>query len=256
MRTIFTLILGVILISNVGAQRALPYGNNFNDINKIFDIELYNLGQKNQSWFWANNALTNNSINDSMDSWAVTPSLDMSKGAHVDSLSYNFSSLAKYIPGDTIGLYYLEGNRDPSVATRRVLLVSYLTPALFKNDDKWYLTSGINIPSSASSGYLAFRFVSSQQGLYVNFDNLVVAEGSIQSTGIIESKKSAELSFYPNPTPGQVHFSKALSYRLINALGAEVKSEENVSEADFSELNAGVYYLITDNNTSQKLVIR
>jgi len=70
------------------------------------------------------------------------------------------------------------------------------------------------------------------------------------------NKSNDKLNIYPNPTYGQVQFSSTISYRLVNALGSEVKSEESVEQADFSGLNAGVYYLMFEDNSSQKLVIR
>ncbi len=86
----------------------------------------------------------------------VSPELDMTKGAIIDSRFYLMKGFGRGNPqpADTIALYYIEGNRDSSLATKKEIVYDYLRTD-FKLDNIWYSKSAIKIPYKAKSGYLA-----------------------------------------------------------------------------------------------------
>lgn len=90
------------------------------------------------------------------DNWMVSPELDMSKGGVIDSMFHLMKGFGGVMPqpADTIALYYIEGNRNPSLATKKEIVYDFLRTD-FKLDNIWYSKSALKIPYKDNAGYLA-----------------------------------------------------------------------------------------------------
>jgi Secretion system C-terminal sorting domain len=126
---------------------------------------------------------------------------------------------------------------------------------------------------NAGSGYT--RFLSRWQGKsYIHCENRnYYAEwGSIKSGwysaqfkmipvsgsgGREEFVKPAEdLVLFPNPSGGKITFNMPTSFTLLSLQGNELGKFENVTEADVSHLNNGIYIIHTSEGQNKRLIIQ
>lgn len=79
------------------------------------------------------------------------------------------------------------------------------------------------------------------------------------ATAGMDVSEEASLKVYPNPTSGITYISETVqSVKVLDAMGVEVLSLDDVDQIDASSLESGVYSLLINNNgelTSQKLII-
>ncbi len=65
-----------------------------------------------------------------------------------------------------------------------------------------------------------------------------------------------ELTFYPNPTQGTVHFNTPSTFEVIDLLGRRVFSQENTMQANLSHLPRGTYFIRPQQGMTQKITIQ
>lgn len=80
----------------------------------------------------------------------------------------------------------------------------------------------------------------------------------IQTTSLDEptDEDFKSLKVFPNPTTRMVYLSETTDFAIYNAEGKRVKVLRSDNKADVSDLNPGIYYIITLNNESYKLIVQ
>jgi hypothetical protein len=63
-----------------------------------------------------------------------------------------------------------------------------------------------------------------------------------------------EFAFYPNPTSEKISFSKAVSGKIINAIGKEVLTFSETTLLNVQMLHTGIYMIRLTNGATQKLI--
>lgn len=183
---------------------------------------------------------------DTLDDWFVSPAFDFSNGGSVDSLWQNFGGFGLPNPGDTIGLYILNGSNDPTLASNISRLILF-TDTSYQNNNTWNVRTGITIPAQSGQSYLAFRYKTVVNWLDVRFDNLVVTGAT---TGISSNEKQAKaLKVFPNPTretitielPKEVTPERIELFDLTGNMVAEFSAAQTTFDLD--GLNQGSYFL-------------
>jgi hypothetical protein len=256
---LFSLLLTVSIALN--GQIQLPYTASFDNLAEQNSWKQYKLGQETGLSYWEF-LLIDQSVPDSFslshnypvggtkttDNWIVSPELDMTKGAIIDSLFHLMNSLGGVTPqaADTIALYYLEGNRDPSLATKKEIVYDFLRTD-FKVDNTWYSKSALKIPYMAKSGYLAFRYKTIVNWLDIKLDNIQVSP-EIKST-VQRINNNIAVAIYPNPTSGVIKFRTDLSgdfeVSILDFSGKLIVKEtvNTDSELHIEYLSKGVYFV-------------
>ncbi|MEX1001047.1 MAG: T9SS type A sorting domain-containing protein [Crocinitomicaceae bacterium] len=179
------------------------------------------------------------------DDWFVSPVFDFSDGGMVDTLWKNFSGFGTPNPGDTIGLYLLNGSTDPDLANKAVLYM--FTDSVYNNDNVWRKDSLIPVPAVSGDSYLAFRYRTVVNWLDVKFDNLSVTENALLSISQVFDTPMILQSNY-------VHDKLVLSSSGSSPIGLEStiyavngmlvkKGVIDGSEIDISDLENGLYIL-------------
>ncbi len=75
------------------------------------------------------------------------------------------------------------------------------------------------------------------------------------NVGLSVVSESNTLTIFPNPVNGKkIYFNHSISFRLYDALGKELMNVKNVSDADVSALEKGVYWLKEDGGEVVRLV--
>lgn len=69
-------------------------------------------------------------------------------------------------------------------------------------------------------------------------------------------EKLNSLKVYPNPTTRMVYLSETVDFAIYNVEGKRVKVYRGENQADVSDLNQGVYYILTSDNETYKLVVQ
>jgi len=215
------------------AQTTLPYSAHFDNVTEQGTWKQYKLGQETGLSYWEYEKINN--VTDSFalvhyypvggtqttDNWMVSPELDMTKGAIIDSMFYLMKGFGggNPQPADTIALYYIEGNRDPSLATKKEIVYDYLRTD-FKLDNIWYSKSALKIPYKAKSGYLAFRYKTVINWLDIKVDNIQVSpqktteepkDSNKTAINLQEINRNSAVSLYPNPSNDNVKFTGNVS---------------------------------------------
>lgn len=105
----------------------------------------------------------------------------------------------------------------------------------------------------STNDYLAARSTSSYGPAGTSrFDMVTVSSGQLSTNGF---ERNA-LSIYPNPSNNVVNFSQAISGQVLNINGQVLMSLENASNINVSALNAGMYFIKTNEGTTQKLMVK
>lgn len=79
------------------------------------------------------------------------------------------------------------------------------------------------------------------------------------TTDLIEApevQKAKDLVVYPNPTTREVFLSKTTDFALYNSNGQRLRVYRNTNTADLGNFQSGVYYIVTAENVSYKIVVQ
>ncbi len=203
------------LCSQSSAQTTLPYFTGFDSDAQKTGWQQFKKGAVTQGYDWqyvtmspftAPNCLQHNypvGGATATQNWFVSPAFNFSPGAKIDSLRYAFSGFGVPAAGDTVAVYLLKGNADPALATSRTLLYDFRGNN-YASDNVWRNLTGINIPATTGSCYIAIYYRTVNNWLDVRFDNLKVR--SLGSTSIGQTTQpQEEVVLYPNPATDLLH---------------------------------------------------
>jgi hypothetical protein len=239
-RVLFTL-AALTTFSTLNAQLDMPYATGFDNTAEQSGWQQFQKGAVSgfEEWnYEASNAYSApNALvhmypvggQDPTDNWFVSPAFNISAGGSLDSMRYYFSGFGTPQAGDTVGVYLLQGNADPDLATSAMMLHQF-TGANYQNDYTWRLLAPIALSAQAGNSYLAIRYKTINNWLDVRFDNIAISRISL--AGISETAL-ADILVYPNPVSNQqvqVQFDAAqfqgstLDLVLYNASGQRVRS--------------------------------
>lgn len=254
------------LVSNVYSQTALPYFTGFDNsaqqsgwqIIRKGVISTYNWNYSSFNSYSAPNTLAHFYPVDGTaytDDWFVSPEFSFPDGGKIDSIRHHFSGFGAPVTGDTIAVYLLTGSPDPAQASSKIILFNYV--ANYVNDNTWHLDTNIEIPATAGSSYIAFRYKTIISWLDVLFDNVAV---SGVSSGIAENNDPFDkIAIFPNPAnhiltvSGNISASATISIIDINGKVTRSVSPSGLNGRDIidiSGLNKGLYFLkISTGNT-------
>lgn len=199
------------------------------------------------------------------DDWFVSPAFDFGNGGRIDSVRYKFTGFGIPAPEDTVAIYMLVGNQDPSQATSRKLLVDF-RDTLYTADDQWRLLTDVEISPTASPVHIAFRYRTVVNWLDARFDNLGLSRND-PGTGIGALESSTpQIAVYPNPANELVTVHSAEPWKLIRVL--DLSGRSHIVKRRYQEnlylpvagLAAGTYILQVEQEDgtmqSRKLHIR
>lgn len=215
MKTMSLLVLLVTAFCQVQAQKKLPYYTSFDNVSEQEGWTQYRFGAISDFYQWEMEAFKPRSGSYSlfhlypvggsevMKDWMVSPELDLSNGGNIDSLAHLGSGFGTPQEGDTIALYLIEGNADPSKASKKTRLILF-SDAEYKNDNSWYKKTDVEIPATSNKAYLAFYYHTTNNWLDVYFDNLQVSS-SVNTSA--QPEIQAEMNIYPNPASGLVQIN-------------------------------------------------
>ncbi|HTN17356.1 MAG TPA: choice-of-anchor J domain-containing protein [Chitinophagaceae bacterium] len=251
----FPLALSLTLATPSMAQTTLPYTSGFDTPADQAGWQLFRMGVSGGTkpyWVYAASApfsapssLSHNypvGGTDPTDNWFVSPQFNFSDGATIDSVRRSFRGFGKPNLGDTVAIYLLKGDPDPSKATGKVLLYDYRDTA-YSNDDTWYKTRPVDIPASAGKSYIAFRYRTVVNWLDVKFDNLSVSRKVPARTA---QPASLQLAYYPNPARDRIDVlcpQTIRELRLYDLGGRLVLRREAAVHLDLQQVPAAAYIL-------------
>ena len=141
--------------------------------------------------------------------------------------------------GDTIALYLLNGNQNPSLATRT--LIKLFTDPSYNNDGVWRILTNTSIPAISGSSYLAIQYKTVNNWLDPRFDNLAVKGSGATDVSNIEDRISRidlfqiqhpiwlSLVYRKTFTSHQSRYMIYLVNLLINLISIEIYSIENLT---------------------------
>ena len=81
---------------------------------------------------------------------------------------------------------------------------------------------------------------------------------SLETTNLEEpdDKDFRNLKIFPNPTTRTVYLSEPADFAIYNSEGKRICVFRNKSQADVSEFQPGMYYIITSSNESYRLIVQ
>lgn len=258
-KLLFPLVL--LLAGTAAAQTTFPYVTGFDNAAEQAGWQLFQFGfveSAKPSWrysltpsFSAPNSLGHeisvSATKRLTDDWFVSPGFDFSGGGTIDSLRRRFGGLRLPGAGDTIALYLLLGDPDPSKATGTVLLYDY-RGADYTNDNIWYKTRSIDIPAATGKSYIAFRYRNPDNGwMETWFDNFSVSR-KIPADIAPAIPVSSPLRYYPNPVREKLYVASTTpvqELRLYDLGGRLVARRETADHLDLQQVPPAVYMLHT-----------
>ena len=126
--------------------------------------------------------------------------------------------------------------------------------------DQIYLTTP-DAHSIIDSANFGFQVTDTSYGRYPDgsplweFFSYTTPGASNVHIDVTEIPGSPELKVFPNPlSTGVLHFSRPVTFRLFNNIGQEIMSSKQVSEADISNLQKGVYLILTEEGITVRLI--
>ena len=129
---------------------------------------------------------------------------------------------------------------------------NYWDPIVFYNTviEETAITTTIEATIEEGETYSEFGFNESQAGTYTqtftaeNGCDSIVTLNLYVNVSIDDTEFLKEVSFYPNPTSGQITFNKAIErIEVINQLGNVVMKFTNTNTINIETLSKGVYFL-------------
>ena len=123
------------------------------------------------------------------------------------------------------------------------------------------ITTTINATIEEGETYSEFGFNESQAGTYTqtftaeNGCDSIVTLNLYVNVSIDDTEFLKEISFYPNPTSGQITFNQAIeTIEVINQLGNKEMKFTNTNTINIETLPKGVYFLRLEDRNA--IVIR
>ncbi|RQO29676.1 hypothetical protein DBR32_15570 [Taibaiella sp. KBW10] len=196
---------------------------------------------------------TCNSSTTQANNWAVCQKqFSFTAGGRIDSIRTWISSVHPPAIGDTIGIYLLSGNPDPSLATSKILLQDFRGPNF--QTDIWAKTTNIPIPPSPGKSYIAFRYKTANNCINIFLDNMHLSGSG--PTGITERFKAGkDFKAVPNPVVNTLTIQSKQQFETVHiydVVGQKVHTQTFARQIDISFLSPGIYFLeLIDHNKNR-----
>lgn len=265
------LVAGSLMTSTLYAQTTLPYVSGFdNAVEKAGWQQIRNGSDGLNEWrfnpdmpYSPTESLSHNypvGGTTVTDDWFVSPPFSLPEGGSVDSLRYNFSGFGVPAETDTIALYLLVGDPNPEEATSVTLLHDFRGED-YVGDGQWRIMESIDLPSTSTTAYIAFRYKTTVNWLDIKFDNISVSGEGTTSINLGLTATNS-LAVFPNPTTGKLHLQSEAALKeisIVDIAGRILHQQTFSSEIDLSEFENGIYIISCSdlkNNIIVKRVIK
>ena len=269
----YFIIIGVCILMSLDAftQVSLPYYSGFDSAAERIGWKQYRLGQDDTFDYGFNGYLTVTDPNclyhdypvggvTITDDWFVSPELSLPNGGQIDSIWFNTSGFGIPQGIDTIALYAIYGNKDPELASSKILLAS-ISDSSYTMYPEWQFYTNIPIPASNEPCHFAIRYKTVSNWITIRVDNIYISEATTTSTNQFQSR---DVIVYPNPVIDDLYFSfenkvKVNELEIYNYQGALLtKSKLTNDRFDLSHLDIGMYFLklYTDNEEKVYKIIK
>lgn len=251
------------LMISAHAQTPLPYNSGFDNATQKSGWQSFRKGQtESTNWVYsedfadgftpasAPNCLlhpypTAGGDTELTDDWFVSPGLAMTQGAKLSFKAGVYTIMGELMEGDTLQVYLLQGNANPSAATKTLLAdIGYMQSTSYNFKD----TANIIIPPTTGTSYIAFRYTSYHNWFTIAFDNIQIIANP--TSGIGDHRLPVnDLVVYPNPAGDKLHwqYSSAESYaegQITDLSGKTLgRFPLKAKQYDISRLQPGLYFL-------------
>lgn len=263
MKQIFTLTFFVCILSitNAFAQsKSLPYNTGFDNTAEQAGWDEMRLGINHTSQWsvGAGSAVSApNSVyhdypvggtaTDTVEDWYISPAINLSGTNNKLEFKTKVYTIFQKMPVDFFAVYFSNGSKDPNDGD--YTLIMELTDSASSDFNKWLTISNLNLPSNVSNGFIAFRYIATQNWFTINIDDVKITGNS--PTGINDPVNANSL-IYPNPLSGnELNFSadytNARLYDLNGKQLFNVELSDGKLNYDFNSLQEGIYIISFQN---------
>lgn len=252
MKTYLTLILSLLTLASF-SQESLPYYTGFNNQQEQSGWKQYRLGDTLNTFYqWEMNGselLHNYPVGGTQetDDWMVSPSIDFSNGAIIDSLRFKAGGFGMPFGVDTVAMYLVKGDQNPGLASSLTLLELF-TDSSYNNNNIWKTYYNYSISAFSDSGYIAFRYKTVVNWLDVSFDDLYIKSMPVSVNEI--DADDLDVIVYPNPTSQNLYIKSTdvlKDVQLFDIQGKLIRQfDPNTLELNVNDLTHGVYLLRID----------
>lgn len=194
------------------------------------------------------------------DDWYVSPPFAFTTGGNLDSFRASFAGFGMPDVGDTVAIYLLTGSADPALATSKKLLLDF-RGSNYQSGIGWKKFTGITIPNTPGTSYIAFRYRTVNNWMDVSFDNLSVS-GKGGASGVFDNSLGGRLFKVSTcPTCASLTIENAIGANasLLNGNGQQVLqvvlNTENVT-TDISSLPVGIYFLLLKDKLGNHSIVK
>lgn len=255
MLAIITFSLGLTNRQAYGQTPPLPYYENF-DTSATARWTAYQLGTTNPDDFPWNITVHNpysqafsmmhtcNTGTAQANDWTVCKnSFSFATGGKIDSIRSWITGTQPPATGDTIGIYLLTGNRDPDLASAKILLHDFRGSNF--QTGSWVKTTNITIPPTPGTSYIAFRYKTANNCINIFLDNMRLSGNA--ATGITPVFKADEdFKTVPNPVINNLAIQTKEQFEIINiydVVGRKVFTQFFQPTINIAALQQGTYIL-------------
>ncbi len=255
--------------SNVNDENRYYMG--FEDKKQLKEWKEYRIATKEGAGWSVNPRLSHDYLpgyanlkNKKADDWYVSPKFEIKQDAKIDTIKYKSTGMMpRILEGDTIGIYLLRGNQDPTKAKERILLLDVRGENYPYMKSEYTIKTNIELAPSKEPSYIAFRYkndVIDQRWYTLYFDDLWLS-GVKASSGMSNIELDNEhIDVYPNVI--NLHGLNGISsISLYSMAGNLVYSAHNVNgehSIEIADLADGIYVLevASSNQKLQKKIVK
>ncbi|MFM2224712.1 MAG: hypothetical protein RJA07_914 [Bacteroidota bacterium] len=247
------------------AQTSLPYYTSFETVTQQSDWTEFRNGATANSGYVFDNTLAYSGTSSlahnypvggssATNDWIVSPPFNFASGGKIDSIRHDFYGFGSPMAGDTVAIYLLVGNQNPTLASSKLLLMDY-RGINYVNNGTWNIDTNIVIPPTIGQCYIAFRYTTIVNWLDVRFDNLHITSNEVAGINSV-NRTTNDFVIYPNPTDNFISISNDISANakiVISDISGKIfkMDMDNKNQIDIHDLQSGVYFLkITDGDVS------
>ena len=266
-RLLFAALLALSLQASTYAQNSLPYYPGFESATDLAGWNQYRLGpatDPNYEWNFFGGELNHYypvGGNDTTDDWMVSPALDLSMGATIDSVRFKAGGFGMPFGIDTVAMYLVIGDQNPANASS-VQLLHLFTDNTYNFDNVWRAVGNIFLAPTTDSAYIAFRYQTIVNWLDVFVDDLYITPGPVVVCECLPATGQARL--VPNPAREafqvwEVEPANVTSVELLSIDGRVLRVYQGI-EHRLSTLGIapGTYFVrvnMLDGSAVQQLVV-
>lgn len=237
--------------SLMAQARQLPYKNFMSTTQEKNDLVSVRTGST-ATYDWSVNTTlgyashdypVGGSSTDTVSDWLFTPPIKVSATTVLSFKYWVYGITGNVTPADEFSVWFGKSSRNPNNGT--FVKIADLTNKVATNFN-WRDTSGIQIPFSADSGYICFRYRATNNWFTLGLDSIVLTEPGLSIKEIV----SSAFSSYPNPANDRLTFTSVnpiYSIELINIHNQIVHSGTYTGtqsgEMELSAVESGYYIL-------------